>query len=128
MLKPYRAYYTASIDDNPPRRLSYIGYGLIDKELPCVYIRQWTFQEALEDVLPLGITTDETFFRKRPYVEVDYSWCDTEKYYNFDRITVERHYEPWNASLKDIMEHSTAEDFIQYLKEQGMNTCPLKGE
>lgn len=127
MLKPYRRYITVSVDDNPPIRLSYIRCGLIDEELPYVLIKSRSFQEILEDnPLRSYITIGHTFFRERPYVELEYSWRDTEKYYNFDRITIEYHYEPWNdASLKDIMEMSTAEDFIQYLKERGITICPI---
>jgi hypothetical protein len=53
----------------------------------------------------------------------------------FSRIT-EKNCKPWRfviscyettLSMDELMKFET-EDVIQYLKERGMNTCPLKGE
>lgn len=127
MLKPYKVYTYISVDGAPKTKIMNVGYGLIDRELPCVITTHWSFQEVLTNELPTSaITIGTTFFRKRPYVKVEYSWDSVNKYYHFDHITIERHYEPWKyATFKEIIEKTDAEDFIQYLKERGMNTCPI---
>lgn len=127
MLTPYKVYIYISVDDAPKVQVMNIGYGLTDRELPCIITSHWSFQEVLTKQLPTpAITIGTTFFRKRPYVQVEYSWDAVDKYYHFDHITIERHYEPWKyATLQDIMKMTDAEDFIQYLKERGMTTCPI---
>ena len=73
-----------------------------------------------------NVTAGTTLFLKRPYVKIVYSLFDEDEYYNFDKITIERRKEPWtDATLKDIHDNSTADQFIQYLKERGMTTCPI---
>ena len=127
MLKPYEVSTYISVNDGQKTQVSQFGLGLTDRELPCVITSHYSFQEALTQLLPTpAITTGTTSFLKRPYVKIQYSWCEEDTWYNFDHITVEHHYEPWkHATLNDIMEVADAEDFIQYLKERGMNTCPL---
>jgi hypothetical protein len=127
MLKPYKVYTYVSVNGRPKRQLWSVEYGLTDDELPLVVEKSYTFQEALTRkwVTP-HITTGKTFLFKRPYVKIEYSWCSEDEYYNFDHITLERRVEPWtNATLKDIHDYSTADQFIQYLKERGITTCPM---
>lgn len=127
MLKPYKVYTYVSINDGQKRQLWSVGYGLTEDELPLVVEKSYTFQEALTRkwVTP-HITTGTTFLFKRPYVKIEYSWCSEEEYYNFEHITLERRVEPWtNATLKDIHDYSSADQFIQYLKERGITTCPM---
>ena len=127
MLKPYKAHIYVSVNNEPKRQLWYVEYGLTEYELPIVFEKSFTFQEALSHkwVTPC-ITTGITLFLKRPYVKIEYSWCSEDEYYNFDRITLERRVEPWtDATLKDIHDYSSADQFIQYLKERGITTCPM---
>ena len=127
MLKPYKVYTYVSVDDEPKRQLWYAECGLTEDEPSIVIEKSFTFQEALVHkwVTPY-ITTGTTFFLKRPYVKIEYSWCSEDKYYSFERITLERRVEPWNnPTLKDIHDCSTADQFIQYLKERGITTCPM---
>ena len=127
MLKPYRVYTYVSVNDGPKRQLWSVGYGLTEEEIPIVIEKSYTFQEALTRKWSTPyITTGTTLFLKRPYVKIEYSWCSEDEYYNFDHITLERRIEPWtDATLKDIHDYSTADQFIQYLKERGITTCPM---
>lgn len=127
MLKPYKVHTYISVDDGPKHKIWSVGYGLTEDELPNVAEVSYTFQEALTKKLPTPhVTTGITLFRKRPYVKIEYSWCNEDEYYNFDHITIERHKEPWTeATLKDIHDYTSADQFIQYLKERGITTCPM---
>lgn len=127
MLKPYKTKVYVSIDDGPKIDTYGRGYGLTEDDVPSVFSISYTFQEAL-NAKPLSpdICVGTTLFRKRPYIEVRYDWCDEKRYYNFDKITIERRKEPWrDATLKDVHDYSTADQFIQYLKEHGITTCPM---
>lgn len=127
MLKPYKVYTYVSVNDGPKRQLWSVEYGLTEDELPLVVEKSYTFQEALtRKWITPDITTGTTFLFKRPYVKIEYSWCSEDEYYNFDHITLERIVEPWiNATLKDVHDYSTADQFIQYLKERGITACPI---
>lgn len=127
MLKPYKVYTYISVNGGSKTQISSVGYGLTEEELPSTFEKSYTFQEALTKKLPTPyVTTGKTSLFKRPYVKIEYSWCHEDQYYNFDTITIERRKEPWaNATLKDIHDYSSADQFIQYLKERGMTTCPI---
>ena len=127
MLKPYKVYTYVSINNGPKTRIWAVTYGLTDEELPNTVELSYTFQEALTQSLPApNITTGTTWLRKKPYVRIQYSWCHEDEYYNFDTITIERRKEPWKeATLKDVHDYTTADQFIQYLKERGITTCPM---
>lgn len=127
MLKPYKVHTYVFVNDGAKRQIQCVGYGLTEDESLNVSETSYTFQEALTKELPTPyITTGETPFLKRPYVKIQYSWCDEDTYYNFDHITIQRWKMPWtDATLKDIHDYSTAEQFIQYLKERGITTCPV---
>ena len=127
MLKPCKLYTYVSVNDGPKYQIGSVAYGLIEGKLPVVIEKSFTFQEVLTHKCnDPYITAGATFFLKRPYVKIEYSWCTEEVYYNFDHITLESRAEPWeNATLKDIHDHSAADQFIQYLKERGITTCPI---
>lgn len=127
MLNPYKVYTYISVNGGPKTQVWSVGYGLTEDELPSTVELSYTFSEALTKKLPTpDVTTGTTSFLKRPYVKIQYSWCHEDKYYNFDTITIERRKEPWvEATLKDVHDHSPADQFIQYLKERGITTCPI---
>ena len=127
MLKPYKVYTYISINGGPKNQIWAVTYGLTDEELPNTVQLSYTFQEALTKKLPApNITTGTTWILKRPYVKIQYSWCHEDEYYDFDTMTIERRKEPWTeATLQDIHDYSTADQFIQYLKERGITTCPM---
>lgn len=126
MLKGYKVYTDISVNDGPNKRILRIGYGLTEEELPRVVTTSWSFQDCLDKRVPTpSVKTDTTLFRKRPYVEVEYAWDDVDRYYNFDSITIERHYEPYDITLDELFKEYSADECIQYLKDRGMTTCPI---
>ena len=127
MLNPYKVYTYISVNDEPLCKVESVGYGLAEDDSLNISETSYTFQEALTKKLPTPhITTGTTCFLKRPYVKITYSWCHEETYYNFDHITIQRCKLPWtDATLKDIHDYSSADQFIQYLKERGITTCPM---
>jgi hypothetical protein len=126
MLKAYKVKTDISVDDKPMQRVLRIGYGLTEEELPRVATTTWSFQDCLDNKVPTpAVKNDVTLFRNRPYVEIEYEWDHVERYYDFDHLTVERHYEPYEVTLHELLEDFLAEDVIQYLKERGMTACPI---
>ena len=127
ILKPYKVHTYISVNGGPKTKVWSVGYGLTEDELPSTVEASYTFQEALTEEPPTpDITTGTTWFRKRPYVKIEYSWCTADTYYNFDHITIERRKELWaNATLKDVHDYTPADQFIQDLKERGITTCPM---
>ena len=126
MLKAYKVKTDISVNDGPKTRISRIGYGLTEEELPRVVTTTWSFQDCFDKKIPTpAIKTDTTFFRQRPYVEVEYAWDKVDRYYNFDSITIERHYEPYDITLDELFKDYSADECIQYLKERGMTACPI---
>ena len=127
MLKAYKVRTYISVNNKPKIESFRVSYGLTEDELPRVVTTSWSFQEALNQKLPTPtVKTGATLFRKRPYITVEETWCDTRRYYNFDSITIERHYEPWDdITLKDLFDDFSVDECIQYLKERGINTCPI---
>ena len=129
MLKPCKTTYYVSVDGGPKRKLWTTKYGLTQHALPNSFELGHLFSHILNAgsraYVP-DIYTDTTLFRKRPYVEIRYNWDDEERYYDFDEIRIEEREEPWtNATLKDVHDCASADQFIQYLKERGITTCPM---
>lgn len=125
MLKSYKVRTYISVNNKPKIEVFQIDYGLTEDELPRVVATSWSFKDCFDEKVPTPvIKTGVTSFRKRPYVEVEYSWSAVDRYYNFDSITVERHYEPYDITLDELFKKYSADKSIQYLKERGMNTCP----
>lgn len=126
MLKAYKVKTDISVNGQPKKRIYKIGYGLTDKKLPRTVTTTWSFQDCFDKQLPTpAVKTDTTLFRKRPYVEIEYSWDKVDRHYNFDSIIIERHYEPYDITLNELIKEYSADECIQYLKERGMTACPI---
>ena len=126
MLKAYKVKTDISVDGKPMKRILRVGYGLTEEELPRVVTTIWAFQDCFDNKVPTpAVKTGTTLFRQRPYVEVEYAWDKVDRYYNFDSITIERHYEPYDVTLNELFEDYSADECIQYLKERGMTACPI---
>lgn len=111
--------------DNKSRLLD-ISYGLTEGELPNVVATTYSFKDCFNTELPTSyITTDTTLFRKRPYVEIEYDWDYCERYYSFDSLTIEQHYEPYGMTLNELFRQFSADECIQYLKDRGITSCPI---
>lgn len=126
MLKAYKVRTCIAVDNKPKKQIFRIGYGLTEDELPRIVTTTWSFQDCFDKKVPTpAIKTDTTLFRKRPYVEIEYAWDDADRYYNFDSLTIERHYESCDITLKELLEYYSADECIQYLKDRGMTACPI---
>ena len=126
MLKGYKVQTYIAVNGKPKKGVWNYGYGLTEEEVPRVVTTSWSFQDCLEQKLPTSsVTHDTTLFRKRPYVEIEYSWDDCDRYYNFDSLIIERHYEPYDITLNELFKEYSADESIQYLKERGMGVCPI---
>lgn len=124
MLKTYKVKTYIKVDNKS--RLVDISYGLTENELPNVVATTYSFKDCFNTTLPTSIiTTDTTLFRKRPYVEIEYNWDYCDRYYSFDSLTIEKHYEPYDITLNELFRQYSADECIQYLKDRGMTTCPI---
>ena len=129
MLKPCKVTYYVSVDGSPMRKLWTTEYKLTQHELPNSFEMGHLFEHIINGgsrAYAPDIYTDTTLFRKRPYAEINYNWDCSERYYGFKEIRIKECEEPWeNATLKDIHDCSSADQFIQYLKERGITTCSM---
>ena len=126
MLKAYKVTTYIAVDGKPKKELFKTGYGLAEEELPRVVTTSWSFQDCFDKRLPTpAVYTSTTLFRKRPYVEIEYSWDWHDRYYNFNSLTIERHYEPYDITLDELIKEYSADQCIQYLKERGITACPI---
>lgn len=130
MLKVYTQHFYVSINGKDWEQLWPYAEGMEDDSEMEVgtTITEFTFAEAVEalkkDDYP-GLKLGYTFFRKKPYIFVN-GWH--EKYLGKNdtlRYKIETEiYE--GVSLNYIMKRFPAEDCIKYMKERGLNTCPME--
>ena len=93
---------------------------------------EMSFDEAY-DIAEAIINTEKgiTFFRKRRYIK--FSFADSfEPEYLYEgtkkKIRVKEEYLPFSCSVESLAGLLYSEDFISYLKDRGISTCPmLKG-
>jgi spore coat polysaccharide biosynthesis protein SpsF (cytidylyltransferase family) len=131
MLKVYNVHDYVSIDGAKWRKVGGYGYKITDEEVEnTLVLDNVSFEEArkyLSEHLLDGVWNDNTLFRNKPTVVVRYqdAW-DCVEYRHFDTMSYKREYkEDKNVSFKWLTEHLTADQFIQYLKERGITTCPM---
>ena len=131
MLKVYRVYDCVSIDSAEWREIGDRGYRITDEDISDVIILDNASfaqtREYLRNKICIGMHNSETFFRHKPLIDIHYSdaW-DYVSYRHFDTLSYKRVYVEWTtASMQWLMEHATADQFIQYLKERGITTCPM---
>ena len=84
-----------------------------------------TFEECYNTPL-IGVYKDTSFFRGKPLIRFEYSYCDDETYRSFDSISYKLVYtEIKDISLQMIVSEFPADKAIQYLKERGITACPI---
>ena len=64
-------------------------------------------------------------FRLTQWWEEGHLWLTKEKFKNYLIYDKFIPLEMSIYSLEEIMKHSSAEDFIKYMKDKGMTTCPM---
>ena len=131
MLKVYKVHNYVSIDCADWREVD-SGYLITDEEMSNeLILDQISFAEARETLSQknklYGVWNCSTLILSRPTIRVDYSdaW-DFAEYTHFDTMSYLRKYEEWTTvPMQWLIEHASAEQFIQYLKERGITTCPM---
>lgn len=136
MLKVYWVYNYISVDGADWRQVGHSKYTIVDEELETeLILDNASFDEVYAYLTqnPLnGLYDDTTLFKKKPKIQVDYSdaW-DAVFYRSFNTLSYKKVYEEMkNVTMSWLMEHTSADEFIQYLKERGITACPMrfKGE
>lgn len=130
MLKVYDVRDYISID-GAQWRFCDGGYKVTDEEREDVLVLDnSSFEEArefLSNGALHGAWNDVTYFRHKPIIVVKYdgAW-DIVKYRHFNTISYKIKYiERKDVSFEWLTKHLTADQFIQYLKERGITTCPM---
>lgn len=131
MLKVYNVSYYISIDGADWREVSDGGYKIADEEIKMTLILDnASFDEVrayLSQNFLNGIWNEETWFRRKSVIDVSYSdaWNNV-RYYSFNTLSYKTVYREWKTvPMRWLMEHASADQFIQYLKERGITTCPM---
>lgn len=131
MLKVYRVYNCVSVDGADWREVGQGGYKISDEEDETKFILEnASFDEVREYLSQYrldGVWNDATLFRGKPQVAVDYdgAWDDV-RYRKFDTMSYKQVYKEWHGvPLRWLMDHASAEQAIQYLKDRGITVCPI---
>lgn len=131
MLKIYNVTDYVSIDGANWRTVGGYGYKVAnEKPTDTLILDNMSFSEAYEYLSQnhlSGVCKDCTLFRNKPLIRVSYNdaW-DYVQYRHFNTMSYKREYSEWkNVSLNWIIEHLSADDCIQYLKDRGITTCPI---
>lgn len=131
MLKIYHVNDYVSVDGAKWRKVGTPGYRVADEELQNVTVlNNASFNDVrkyLTSHLLDGVWNDSTFFRHKPTVVVSYTnaW-DPVSYRSFNTLSYKTEYKEWkNVTFEWMMQHLSAEQLIQYLKERGMTACPI---
>ena len=136
MLKIYDPIYSVSIDGGPWKRLEDpfdTNWFVTDEDLPEteLLLDDVSFQEAydyLHNKYISGARTCKTIFKGRPQLSLLYFNTIDRKYIKkckgFSLCAENRLRE--NVTLDWILKHLEADQAIQYLKERGMEICPIK--
>ena len=131
MLKIYDVVSYVSIDGAEWRAVGHPGYCCIDEDRDVkIILDDVSFSEACEyidDHSLDGIYPGTTLWRNKPVICVYYCGViDDVRYKNFNTISYKKVYtENKNVTLGWLMEHLSAEQTIQYLKERGITTCQM---
>lgn len=130
MLKIYDVRDYVSIDGTEWRTVGG-GYKITDEECENLLVLDNASFEETRDFLSNGalhgVWNDSTYFRHKPIIVVHYSGAwDVVKYRRFNTMSYKIKYiERKDVSFEWLTNHLTADQFIQYLKERGINTCPM---
>lgn len=131
MLKVYWVYNYISVDGADWRQVGHSKYTIVDEEPETeLILDNASFDEVYAYLTqnPLnGLYDDTTLFKKKPKIQVSYSdaW-DAVFYRSFNTLSYKKVYEEMkNVTMSWLMEHTSADEFIQYLKERGITACPM---
>jgi hypothetical protein len=133
MLKIYTRKLFVSVDQEPEWLLYRGGLTMQDDGMPTTKLiyDNMSFQDLynLPEPYRYGIYSGTTLFRKRPYIAIHYDFEMSKRYYDFKSFTLKCVLEEWNhCTLSEIFKTFPAEQTVRYLKEHGLNTCPITKE
>lgn len=128
MLKSYQYELQISLNGAEWCTIDY-GYTKLREEHEPIktFIENYSFVEAHEWMLHNYNNhwfAGYTFFKKRPKIQIQYSWDYTRTYKTFDTISIRVIYEENPITMRELW-NENSEDVIQYLKERGITTCPM---
>jgi hypothetical protein len=130
MLKIYHVTNYISIDGADWREVRGDGYRVADSTPDLVLVENLSFDQAreyLSEHTIHGVHNDSTIWKKKPVVSVSY--CDAiepVRYKHFTTISYKKEFKEWTSvPMQWIIEHLSADECIQYLKDRGMIACPI---
>ena len=131
MLKIYTVVSYVSVDGAKWRSVGQVGHCCTDEDRDVkLILDKSSFDEVREynnsNFLD-GVWNTSTFWRNKPALAVKYrdAWDDVI-YTKFNTMSYKNVYtENKNVTLGWMMEHLSADQTIQYLKERGITTCPM---
>lgn len=86
-------------------------------------------QELIEKGFVPNAENDFTFFRKRPMIVLPSNDIEITRYTYTEKdnavFEVKKQYLEYNATIKTLAELLPADSFCEYLKDRGINTCPM---
>ena len=136
MLKIYKTYLQYQTDGSGWEQIGYSGWLCeeeSDVEASKSIIENANFKQAFEhfENSPIhDVVACRTYFRHRPYICLIGAWfAESVNLYqkDFTSLSIRRiSEEDKGVTLEWIMEHLSAEKTIQYLKERGLNICPIR--
>ena len=132
MLKIYNIHDYVSIDGANWREVGGWGHCVADdtKVPDTIHLGQMSFGETREYLSKnhlSGVWNDGTFWLNKPIINVNYNdaW-EAVAYRCFDTFAYKRVFtEKEDTSMDFLMKELSADQFIQYLKERGITTCPM---
>ena len=136
MLKIFKTYLQYQIDGGRWERFGYSGWLCEEErnvELQKTIIENASFKQAFEhfeNCPSHNVISCRTYIRHRPYIcLIGAGFAEPTNLYqnNFTSLSIKKITEEnKDVTLEWIIEHLSAEKTIQYLKERGLNICPIK--
>ena len=130
MLKVYNVMHYVSVDGGKWCRVESNGQTMIDDSEVVENVINGSFEHWCEYLqarnLP-GMYYKTTLFKKKPcIVTYSSSYDSVVKHTHFKNLSYKTVYKELEyVSLGDIINRYPADQAIQYLKERGINTCPI---
>lgn len=130
MLKIYCVKKYVSIDNDEWKKIGCNTYIMSNDSLSeKIIFKHKSFDECfefLESHYINGLSRSESIFRHKPLINVYYSFNLTEISYKcFNTISCKETYTEIDMTFDDIMKIFSAEQTIEYIKERGLNVCPV---
>lgn len=91
--------------------------------------KEWTYEQLDDDVTWNFWTHKPCLFNKKEYKEISY-FCGNEPFrvYPGEKVYEKKvwYKNKYSKSFDSLSKDMDADEFIEYLKDNGLNVCPLK--